>query len=425
MRHEGPPVPSLPHIEMTIACLREHGVEVDDRRARPWTVCARSPIRAADVDRRARPVQRRAVPDAGADQRRPGARARAGRAQHHPGRRRPARPARRGWVPRSTLDDDGLTVAGAGADPRASTSTCTTSASSRPADRRPVRAGRRRPRGCAASRTSAATRPTGSPRSPPSCAASGPTSTEHDDGLSFEPAPLHGGAFHTYADHRMAHAAVVVGSRGRRACWSRTSPPPRRRSPASPTSGRGCCADDQRSLRRARPRELRAAAPAHPPPHQGPAHPTTTPCRAVVVTVDRGRYTCRLGESEPIVTAMKSRPLGRKARGHRRPGPAGRRHLRRRRLAGPDRHRRRARDRAAAYGRRRRPRRARDRGQRRPARHRHRARRPGATAGAGRPRPRGGVRRGDGPAALPDQGRPRRPRAAAARATARSGCRTS
>ena len=35
---------------------------------------------------------------------------------------------------------------------------------------------------------------------------------EHPDGLSFEPAPLHGGTFHTYADHRMAHAAVVVGS---------------------------------------------------------------------------------------------------------------------------------------------------------------------------------------------------------------------
>ena len=40
----------------------------------------------------------------------------------------------------------------------------------------------------------------------------GATVTEHPDGLSFEPAPLHGGTFHTYADHRMAHAAVVVGS---------------------------------------------------------------------------------------------------------------------------------------------------------------------------------------------------------------------
>jgi ribosome biogenesis GTPase len=32
---------------------------------------------------------------------------------------------------------------------------------------------------------------------------------------------------------------------------------------------------------------------------------------AVVVTVDRGRYTCELGEGGPLVTAMKSRPLGR------------------------------------------------------------------------------------------------------------------
>ena len=34
---------------------------------------------------------------------------------------------------------------------------------------------------------------------------------------------------------------------------------------------------------------------------------------ATVVTVDRGRYTCRLDEDAPHVTAMKSRPLGRKA----------------------------------------------------------------------------------------------------------------
>ena len=31
VRHDGKPVPSLPHIEMTVAMLREHGVEVDDR----------------------------------------------------------------------------------------------------------------------------------------------------------------------------------------------------------------------------------------------------------------------------------------------------------------------------------------------------------------------------------------------------------
>ena len=36
--------------------------------------------------------------------------------------------------------------------------------------------------------------------------------TEHADGLSIRPAPLHGGVFHTYADHRMAHAGVIVGA---------------------------------------------------------------------------------------------------------------------------------------------------------------------------------------------------------------------
>ena len=35
--------------------------------------------------------------------------------------------------------------------------------------------------------------------------------TETDDGLEIRPAPLHGGRFHTYADHRMAHAAVIAG----------------------------------------------------------------------------------------------------------------------------------------------------------------------------------------------------------------------
>src|SRR4051812_1892554 len=29
LRHDGKPVPSLPHIEMTVAMLREHGVEVE------------------------------------------------------------------------------------------------------------------------------------------------------------------------------------------------------------------------------------------------------------------------------------------------------------------------------------------------------------------------------------------------------------
>ncbi|AEV88452.1 3-phosphoshikimate 1-carboxyvinyltransferase [Actinoplanes sp. SE50] len=35
--------------------------------------------------------------------------------------------------------------------------------------------------------------------------------TEFPDGLRIEPRPLHGASFETYADHRMAHAAAVIG----------------------------------------------------------------------------------------------------------------------------------------------------------------------------------------------------------------------
>jgi 3-phosphoshikimate 1-carboxyvinyltransferase len=36
---------------------------------------------------------------------------------------------------------------------------------------------------------------------------------ETDDGLVIRPRPLHGGVFHTYDDHRMVHAAAVIGLR--------------------------------------------------------------------------------------------------------------------------------------------------------------------------------------------------------------------
>jgi 3-phosphoshikimate 1-carboxyvinyltransferase len=35
--------------------------------------------------------------------------------------------------------------------------------------------------------------------------------TETEDGLTIRPAPLVAGRFRTYADHRMAHAGVVLG----------------------------------------------------------------------------------------------------------------------------------------------------------------------------------------------------------------------
>jgi 3-phosphoshikimate 1-carboxyvinyltransferase len=45
--HDGKPVPSLPHIDMSVAMLREAGVEVDDTEANTWRV-APGPIRARD-----------------------------------------------------------------------------------------------------------------------------------------------------------------------------------------------------------------------------------------------------------------------------------------------------------------------------------------------------------------------------------------
>ena len=46
--HDGKPVPSMPHIEMTVALLRRHGVEVDDGEPNRWHV-APGVVRALDT----------------------------------------------------------------------------------------------------------------------------------------------------------------------------------------------------------------------------------------------------------------------------------------------------------------------------------------------------------------------------------------
>ena len=48
LRHVGPTLPSLPHIEMTVAVLRDAGVVVDDSRPHLWRV-EPGPVRARDV----------------------------------------------------------------------------------------------------------------------------------------------------------------------------------------------------------------------------------------------------------------------------------------------------------------------------------------------------------------------------------------
>jgi 3-phosphoshikimate 1-carboxyvinyltransferase len=205
--HDGKPVPSLPHIDMTVGVLREHGVEVDDSEPDRWRVLP-GPVRATDVTiepdlSNAAPFLMLAMTSRGR--------------VTVPGW--PARTTQPGDALRDLLaemgaevgrDDDGLTVTGTGtiegidADLHdvgeltpAIAALCALAGS--PSRLRGIA----HIRGHETDRLAALARELGG---------LGADVTEHDDGLSFRPAPLHGGLFHTYADHRMAHAGVVVGS---------------------------------------------------------------------------------------------------------------------------------------------------------------------------------------------------------------------
>jgi 3-phosphoshikimate 1-carboxyvinyltransferase len=207
VRHDGKPVPSLPHIEMTVGCLRARGVEVDDGDANRWRVLP-GPIAARDVEiepdlSNAAPFLMLALTTGGtitvADW--PAATTQAG-------------DALRGILEQMgaevVLDADGLTVRGTGAihgidvdlhdvGELAPAVAALAALADTPSHLRGIA----HIRGHETDRlTALATELT----------ALGGDVTEHADGLSLRPATLHGGTFHTYADHRMAQAAVVIGS---------------------------------------------------------------------------------------------------------------------------------------------------------------------------------------------------------------------
>ena len=170
--HDGKPVPSLPHIDMSVAMLRAAGVEVDDAEPNTWRVgpgCDRRPR----LDRRAGPVQRGGVPRRRRRHRRRGHRRRLARALDPAGRRDPAgaRAVRRLGRARSGRYDGprpGHPGRGRRRPPRRRRAH---------PDRRRRRRARGRPRrGCAGSRTCAATRRTAWPRSPPRSPRSAATS---------------------------------------------------------------------------------------------------------------------------------------------------------------------------------------------------------------------------------------------------------
>jgi 3-phosphoshikimate 1-carboxyvinyltransferase len=206
VRHDGKPVPSLPHIEMTVEQLRLRGVDVDDADANRWRVLP-SVIRAVDVH--VEPDLSNAAPFVAA------ALVTGGRVRvlDWPRRTTQAGDALREIVTlmggTADLTDDGLTVTGPGTLHGLDYDlhdvgelTPAVAAMCLMADSPSHLRGVAHIRGHETDRLAALATQFN---------ALGGHVTETEDGLTIRPTPLGGGPFRTYADHRMAHAGVILG----------------------------------------------------------------------------------------------------------------------------------------------------------------------------------------------------------------------
>jgi 3-phosphoshikimate 1-carboxyvinyltransferase len=205
--HDGKAVPSQPHIDMTVAMLRARGVDVDDSEPARWRV-ASGPIRALDVAiepdlSNAAAFLALAVTTGGTVT-----------VRDWPAETTQPGDAVRDLLSRMgctvTRDEGGLTVTGRdrieGIDVDlhdVGELTPVVAALCALADGPSYLRGIAHIRGHETDRIAAlATELRGL----------GADVTELDDGLELRPAALHGGLFHSYADHRMAQAAAVLGS---------------------------------------------------------------------------------------------------------------------------------------------------------------------------------------------------------------------
>ena len=139
---------------------------------------------------------------------------------------------------------------------------------------------------------------------------------ETADGLVITAKPLHGGIWQSYADHRMATAGAIIGLRVPGvevediATTAKTLPD-------FPQMWADMLGGQPISRQRLSPREydesdvrVRPGRGSRPRTKTRPEHADAE--RAMVVTVDRGRWGCVLGrDPEPLVTAMRARELGR------------------------------------------------------------------------------------------------------------------
>ncbi|MFF4196132.1 3-phosphoshikimate 1-carboxyvinyltransferase [Nonomuraea sp. NPDC001831] len=206
IRHVGPPVPSQPHIEMTVHMLREAGVTVDDTERDVWRV-EPGPIAARDMT--VEPDLSNAAPFLAAA-------LVTGGTVTVPGW--PAETTQPGDALRGLLTTMGATVTRDGAD---LVVTGTGEVKGLDADLHEV--GELTP--TIAALAALATTPSrlrgvGHLRGHETdrlaalaaeINALGGDAEETADGLLIRPRPLHGGVFHSYDDHRMATAGAVIG----------------------------------------------------------------------------------------------------------------------------------------------------------------------------------------------------------------------
>ncbi|QNE18004.1 3-phosphoshikimate 1-carboxyvinyltransferase [Kribbella qitaiheensis] len=206
LRHDGKPVPSQPHLDMSVAMLRERGVQVDDSEPNRWVV-APGPIRALDTA--IEPDLSNAAPFLAAAVVTGGAVTVTGWPTEttQPGGQLPEIFTRFGAE--VTLGADGLTVRGTGRIAGVDLDL------SEVGELSPVLAavalfadGPSYLRGIAHLRNHETDRLAALETE---FNALGGDVNQTADGLEIRPKPLHGGLFGTYHDHRMAHAAAVVG----------------------------------------------------------------------------------------------------------------------------------------------------------------------------------------------------------------------
>ncbi len=202
----GPPVPSEPHLLMTVETLRDCGVVVDDDTPNTWRV---EPGSMAPLDVQVEPDLSNAAPFVAA------ALAAGGRVTvpDWPQRTTQAGDLMRdlldGMGAEVSLDRDGLTVTGTGevygidADlHEAGELAPVVAALAALADSPSHLRGIAHLRGHETDRLAALATQIN---------ALGGDVTEHHDGLTVRPRPLRGGVFHTYHDHRLATAGALIG----------------------------------------------------------------------------------------------------------------------------------------------------------------------------------------------------------------------